>query len=103
MQLMTLSNGSLIIGLAVISEVLHGHQHLKTLYIMIRSGLIASCFCSINFVLLKPTFELCSFTNYLTHQVSFMGEGDRWILNSTLIGFILRIFEWALAWLALYC
>ena len=101
MQLMTLRNGSLIIGLAVISEVLHGHQHLKTLYIMICSGLIASCFCSINFVLLKPTFELCSFTNYLTHQVYLLW--DRWILNSTLIGFILRIFEWALAWLALYC
>ena len=62
MQLMTLSNGSLIIGLAVISEVIHVHQLLKALYIMIHNcGLIASCFCSINFALLKPNFEPCSY------------------------------------------
>ena len=74
MQLMTLSNGSLIIGLAVISEVIHVHQLLETLYIMIYSGLIASCFCSINFALLKPNFEPTAAFVFKTSSI-FYGRG----------------------------
>ena len=100
MQLMTLSNGSLIIGHAVILEVKYtSSSKLCTLWFIVAWLLHAfvPLFCFVKAKLWTVQL-LC-----LKHWVSFMGEGDTWILNSTLIGFILRIFDCALAWLALYC